>query len=562
MWFCIAACGPRSPASNPGLPNDALDDAHRRLTRPAGATLEARNHDLHRMLVAGVTVEYAGADGRVRGDQVRVLDLDEPERNDWLAVNQFTVVENRHERRPDIVLFVNGLPLAVIELKNPADENATINTAFTQLQTYKAEIPSLFAFNAALVVSDGLEARIGTLTAGWEWFKRWRTIAGEALADPSLPQLRVLLEGACDPRRLLTLVRDFIVLEDDGSGALVKKMAGYHQFHAVQTAVAETLRAAALQQAVADDDARDRRESGHQSGGARGDRRIGVVWHTQGSGKSLTMAFYAGRIVREPAMANPTVVVLTDRNDLDDQLFTTFSRCVDLLRQPPVQAESRADLRAKLAVESGGVVFTTIQKFFPEEKGDRHPLLSSRRNIVVITDEAHRSQYDFIDGYARHMRDALPNASFIGFTGTPIELADASTRAVFGDHISVYDIQRAVDDEATVPIYYESRLAELALDETERPQIDAGFEEVTEGEEADRREKLKTKWAQLEAVVGSEKRVALIARDIVEHFESRTDAVVRWPTRCRECRGRVQPNVRRAASDFRGSRSCVGIGRN
>ena len=277
--------------------------------------------------------------------------------------------------------------------------------------------------------------------------------------------------------------------------------------------------------AVADDDAHGRPESGRQPGGARGDRRIGVVWHTQGSGKSLTMAFYAGRIVREPAMANPTVVVLTDRNDLDDQLFTTFSRCADLLHQPPAQAESRADLRTKLAVESGGVVFTTIQKFFPEEKGDRHPLLSNRRNIVMIADEAHRSQYDFIDGYARHMRDALPNASFIGFTGTPIELADASTRAVFGDHISVYDSQRAVDDEATVPIYYESRLAELALDETERPQIDAGFEEVTEGEEADRREKLKTKWAQLEAVVGAEQRVALIARDIVEHFESRTDAM-------------------------------------
>ncbi len=510
---------------NPDLPNDALDDAQRRLTRPAGATLEARNRELHRMLVAGVTVEYAGADGRVRGDQVRVLDLDEPHGNNWLAVNQHTVVENRHERRPDVVLFVNGLPLAVIELKNPADENATIHTAFRQLQTYKAEIPSLFAFNAALIVSDGLEARIGTLTAGWEWFKRWRTIAGEALADPSLPQLRVLLDGACDPRRLLAVVRDFIVFEDDGSGALVKKMAGYHQFHAVRTAVAETLRAAALQQAVADDDAHGLSESDRQPGGTRGDRRIGVVWHTQGSGKSLTMAFYAGRIVREPAMENPTVVVLTDRNDLDDQLFTTFSRCADLLRQPPVQAESRADLRAKLAVESGGVVFTTIQKFFPEEKGDRHPLLSSRRNIVVIADEAHRSQYDFIDGYARHMRDALPNASFIGFTGTPIELADASTRAVFGDHISVYDIQRAVDDEATVPIYYESRLAELAIDETERPQIDAGFEEVTEGEEADRREKLKTKWAQLEAVVGAEQRVALIARDIVAHFESRTDAM-------------------------------------
>ena len=510
---------------NPDLPDDALEDALRRLTRPTGVTLEARNRHFHRMLVAGVTVEYADEDGCVRGGQVRVLDFDDPSGNDRLAVNQFTVVENRYERRPDIVLFVNGLPLAVIELKNPADENATIHTAFQQLQTYKAEIPSLFAFNAALIVSDGLEARIGTLTAGWEWFKRWRTISGEALADPSLPQLRVLLEGACGPRRLLALIRDFIVFEDDGGGALVKKMAGYHQFHAVQTAVAETLRAAALQQAVADDDAHDRSESARQPGGIRGDRRIGVVWHTQGSGKSLTMAFYSGRIVREPAMANPTVVVLTDRNDLDDQLFATFSRCADLLRQPPVQAESRADLRKKLAVESGGVVFTTIQKFFPEEKGDRHPRLSDRRNVVVIADEAHRSQYDFIDGYARHMRDALPNASFIGFTGTPIELADASTRAVFGDHISVYDIQRAVDDEATVPIYYESRLAKLALDETERPQIDAGFEEVTEGEEATRREKLKTKWAQLEAVVGTKKRVTLIGRDIVEHFESRTDAM-------------------------------------
>ena len=510
---------------NPNLPDEALEDALRRLTHPAGATLEARNRDFHRMLVAGVTVEYVDADGRVRGDQVRVLDFDEPDGNDWIAVNQFTLVENRHERRPDIVLFVNGLPLAVIELKNPADENATIRTAFQQLQTYKAEIPSLFAFNAALIVSDGLEARIGTLTAGWEWFKPWRTIAGEALADPSLPQLQVLLEGVFHRRRLLALVRDFIVFEDDGSGSLAKKMAGYHQFHAVQTAVAETLRAAALRRAVADRDPQGRDESGRRPGGARGDRRIGVVWHTQGSGKSLTMAFYAGRIMRDLAMENPTVVVLTDRNDLDDQLFSTFSRCADLLGLPPAQAKSRADLRVKLAVESGGVVFTTIQKFFPEEQGDRHPLLSSRRNVVVIADEAHRSQYDFIDGYARHMRDALPNASFIGFTGTPIELADASTRAVFGDHISVYDIQRAVEDGATVPIYYESRLATLALDETEKPQIDAGFQEVTEGEEAARREKLKTKWAQLEAVVGAEKRVALIARDIVEHFESRQEVM-------------------------------------
>ena len=510
---------------NPDLPSDALEDALSRLTQPAGATLEARNRDFHGMLVGGVTVEYVDTDSRVRGDQVRVIDFDEPHANDWLAVNQFTVVENRHERRPDIVLFVNGLPLVVMELKNPADENATIWSAFQQLQTYRAEIPSLFAFNAALIVSDGLNARIGTLTAGWEWFKPWRTISGEPLADESLPQLQVLVDGVCTPRRLLALVRDYVVFEDDGAGALVKKMAGYHQFHAVQTAVAETLRAAALQQRVVDSDPHGRDESGRQPGGARGDRRIGVIWHTQGSGKSLTMAFYAGRIAREPAMANPTVIVLTDRNDLDDQLFTTFSRCADLLGQPPEQASTRSDLRAKLTVQSGHVVFTTIQKFFPEEKGDRHPLLSSRRNIVVIADEAHRSQYDFIDGYARHMRDALPNASFIGFTGTPIELADASTRAVFGDHISVYDIQRAVEDGATVPIYYESRLAKLVLDEDERPTIDAGFEEVTEGEEVDRREKLKTKWAQLEAIVGAERRVALIARDIVEHFDSRQEAM-------------------------------------
>ena len=501
---------------NLDLPADVIEDAQRRLVRPAGATLEARNRAFHRMLVDGVTVEYVDAAGAVRGAQVRVVDFDAPETNDWLAINQFTVVENKHERRPDIVLYVNGLPLVVIELKNPADENATVRSAFQQLQTYKAEIPSLFAFNAALVVSDGLEARIGTLTAPWEWFKPWRTITGETLADPKLPQLRVLVEGICDPVRLLALVRDFTVFEDDGSGALTKKMAGYHQFHSVETAVAETLRAARLQQDV---------DTGGGLGGAPGDRRIGVVWHTQGSGKSLTMAFYAGRLARDLAMENPTIVVLTDRNDLDDQLFGTFARCADLLRQPPAQAESRADLRARLAVQAGGVVFTTVQKFFPDEKGDRHPLLSERRNIVVIADEAHRSQYDFIDGFARHMRDALPNASFIGFTGTPIERADANTRAVFGDHISIYDIRRAVEDGATVPIYYESRLARLALDEQEKPRIDPGFEEATEGEEIDRREKLKTKWAQLEAIVGAEKRIALVARDIVEHFDRRLEAM-------------------------------------
>ena len=512
---------------NPDLPVEALDDAYRKLTRPEGATVEARNRAFHRMVVDGVTVEHRTEDGHIRGAQVRVVDFDDPGAGDWLAVNQVTVVENKHERRPDVVLFVNGLPLGLIELKNPAAEDATVWTAWQQLQTYKAELPSLFAMNAALIVSDGIEARIGTLTAGREWFKPWRTISGETLADPHMPQLQVMLEGACAPARFLSLVRDFIVFEDDGSGALAKKMAGYHQFHAVGTAVAETLRAAELQKAgeVVAREERGRYESGRRPGGAPGDRRIGVVWHTQGSGKSLTMAFYAGRIIREPAMANPTVVVLTDRNDLDDQLFATFARCADLLRQPPVQAENRADLRTKLAVESGGVVFTTIQKFFPEEKGDRHPLLSDRRNIVVIADEAHRSQYDFIDGFARHMRDALPNASFIGFTGTPIERHDANTQAVFGDHISIYDIQRAVEDGATVPIYYESRLAKLTLDEAERPKIDPGFEEATEGEEIARKEKLKTKWAQLEAVVGTEKRLALIARDIVAHFETRLEAM-------------------------------------
>ncbi len=387
-------------------------------------------------------------------------------------------------------------------------------------------MPTLFSMNEALLVSDGSQARIGTLTAGREWFKPWRTISGGALADPHMTELEVMLEGVFEPRRFLALVRDFIVFDDDGSGALVKKMAGYHQFHAVRVAVDETLRAARLQRAetrIAEEIGHY--ESGRKPGGELGDRRIGVVWHTQGSGKSLTMAFYAGAIVREPAMENPTVVVLTDRNDLDDQLFGTFSRCQDLLRQPPAQAESRADLRSKLSVNAGGIVFTTIQKFFPEEKGDTHPTLSERRNIVVIADEAHRSQYDFIDGYARHMRDALPNASFVGFTGTPIELQDANTRAVFGDYISIYDIQRSVEDGATVPIYYESRLAKLSLDERERPTIDPEFEEATEGEEVERREKLKTKWAQLEAVVGAEKRVEQIAEDIVAHFEQRLEAL-------------------------------------
>jgi type I restriction enzyme R subunit len=381
----------------------------------------------------------------------------------------------------------------------------------------------LFATNAVLIASDGVQARIGALGAGKEWFKPWRTITGVEDASTKLAELQVMLQGVFEHGRFLNLLRHFVVFEDEGDTKLTKKLAGYHQFHAVNVAVEETLRAAQVHKVA---EAPGRFEAGSKSSGDPGDRRVGVVWHTQGSGKSLTMAFYAGRVILHPSMENPTLVVLTDRNDLDDQLFATFARCRELLRQEPVQATDRADLRAKLAVASGGVVFTTIQKFFPPKegdgtKGDRYPILSERRNIVVIADEAHRSQYDFVDGFARHMRDALPNASFIGFTGTPIEQTDANTRAVFGDYISVYDIQRAVIDGATVPIYYESRLAKLELRADERPKIDADFEEATEGEEVERKEKLKSRWAQLEAVVGSSNRIKLVARDLVEHFENR-----------------------------------------
>jgi len=512
---------------NPDLAPEAIEEAYRRLTRLDKPTLVANNHALHRMLVDGVPVEYQRPDGTIAGAQARVIDFDEPENNDWLVVNQFTVVENHHNRRPDVVVFVNGLPLAVLELKNPADENATIWTAFQQLQTYKQETPSLFTYNEALVISDGVQSRIGTLTADREWFLPWRTIEGEELADERLPQLQVVIEGVFEKRRFLDLIRHFIVFEDVGGGVLHKKMAAYHQFHAVNVAVQETLRA--CQKTISPvwevEEEPGTYFARRQQDGRPGDRRVGVVWHTQGSGKSLTMAFYAGRVIIHPAMENPTLVVITDRNDLDDQLFGTFARCHELLRQPPIQAESRADLREKLRVDAGGVIFTTIQKFFPEEKGDRHPLLSERRNIVVIADEAHRSQYDFIDGFARHMRDALPNASFIGFTGTPIELNDKNTRAVFGDYISIYDIQRAVQDGATVPIYYESRLAKLELSESERPTLDAEFDEVTEGEEVEHKEKLKTKWAQLEALVGTETRLKLIAQDLVNHFERRLEAM-------------------------------------
>ena len=500
---------------NPGLPASALETGLRNLMNPEGPTLETRNRAFHNVLTRGVTVPVRRPDGTTSGEPAAVINFENPANNDWLAVNQVTVKENQSTRRADIVLFLNGLPLGIIELKNPADENADVWEAWQQLQTYKAELPTLFSMNEILMVSDGLHARVGTLTAGKEWFKPWKTMEDQEPGAANLPELQVMLEGICEQSNFLTLLRDFIVFDDDGSGKLIKKMAGYHQFHAVQAAVEETLRATELQEIAS--------RTAIWHGGAPGDRRIGVVWHNQGSGKSLTMAFYAGAIIRDPAMNNPTIVVLTDRNDLDDQLFGTFSRCQELLRQDPAQAESRADLRSKLSVNVGGVVFTTIQKFFPEERGDSHPVLSERRNIVVIADEAHRSQYDFIDGYARHMRDALPNASFLGFTGTPIELDDANTRAVFGDYISVYDITRSEADGATVPIYYESRLAQLALDEGEKPNIDPEFEELTEGEELEEKETLKTKWAQLEAVVGADNRVRQIAEDILEHFDARLE---------------------------------------
>ena len=500
---------------NPDLDHEALETAYRRITNPDGPTLEARNRAFHLDLINGVTVDKRFPDGTVSGVPAKILDFDNPLENDWLAANQFSSQETQTMRRPDIMLFVNGLPVGNIELKNPADENTDIWEAWQQLRNYQVDLPTMFSMNEVQIISDGLLARIGPLNAGQEWFKPWRTMESEEAGTPTAPELQVMLEGTCAPDRFLSLIRDFIVFDNDGSGKLIKKLAGYHQFHAVQAAVQETLRATDLQREVS--------QTEHRAGGAPGDRRIGVVWHNQGAGKSLTMAFFTGAIVREPAMENPTVVVLTDRNDLDGQLFGTFSRCQDILRQPPSQADTRADLRQKLSVNTGGVVFTTIQKFFPDERGDTHPLLSDRRNIVVIADEAHRSQYGFIRGFARNMRDALPNASFLGFTGTPIELDDANTRAVFGDYISVYDILRSEEDKATVPIYYESRLAKLVLDEAEKPSIDPDFEEATEGEEIEQKEALKTKWAQLEAVVGSGNRMNQIAQDLVDHFEARLE---------------------------------------
>ncbi len=498
---------------NPDLPSEAIDEALRRLTRIDFPSLIEANRAAHRFLTDGVRVECRNSDGSFAYPVVRVIDYDRPENNDWLAVNQYTLKE-KDIRRPDTVVFVNGLPLAVFEFKNAADENATIEKAYNQVETYKDRIPSLFTFNAVNVISDGIQARIGSLSADWERYQPWRTIDGDEIASKIIPELEVLIRGAFDKARFLRYLRHFIVFEQRGT-VVIKKTAGYHQFHAVEAAIAATVDASQPD----------------------GDRRCGVVWHTQGAGKSLSMVFYAGILAVTPAMENPTIVVVTDETNLDDQLFETFDACAELLRQRPEQAESREDLRERLRVASGHIVFTTIQKFSLHRDEEQYPQVSDRRNIVVISDEAHRSQYGFDAhydkktgqlryGYAKYLRDALPNASFLGFTGTPIEAEDRSTREVFGDYIGlVYDMVQANEDGATVPIYYECRQAKLALDQDETPHLDADFEYLTEMMEEDDRRRLKGKWAALEAVVGAERRVRLIAGDLDRHWAERREVL-------------------------------------
>ncbi|MEF9675497.1 type I restriction endonuclease subunit R [Pectobacterium aroidearum] len=493
---------------NLGLPSEAIQDAVRRVMQSELPSLLEENRRIHRLMTEGVDVEYYADDGTLTASKVALINFENPEQNDWLVVSQFVVINGQNKRRPDVVVFVNGLPLGVIELKAPGSAGAHLLGAFNQLQTYKQKIPALFNTNALLVTSDGIMARVGSLSADLERFMPWRTTDGMNVAPKGTPELSTLIEGVFEQRRLLALLRDFTVFGETGSG-LAKIIAGYHQFHAVRHAVNSTVIASSPE----------------------GNQRAGIIWHTQGSGKSLLMAFYAGQLVKHPAMANPTLVVLTDRNDLDDQLFSTFSMCRDLIRQTPVQAESREDLQKVLSRASGGVIFTTLQKF-----GEIAEPLTTRRNVVVIADEAHRSQYGFkakVDlktgelsyGFAKYMRDALPNASFIGFTGTPIEAGDVNTPAVFGNYIDIYDISRAVEDGATVPIYYESRLARIELDEDEKPKIDAEINELTEEDSEADQERLKKKWSAVESLVGSQKRLALVAKDMVAHFENRVAAL-------------------------------------
>ncbi len=493
---------------NPSITGEAREQAIKQVLRSQSQKLIEDNESFHKMLVDGVDVAFQAA-GEERYQKVWLFDFKDPTNNDFLAVNQFTVIENNVERRPDVILFANGIPLLLLELKNLADEDATIWTAYDQFQTYTDQLPSLFRYNEILVISDGIGARAGTITSEKERFMQWKTIDG-GKPRKGLTEIEVLLRGMCEKNVLLDIVRNFLVFEKDKQ--TLKKLAAYHQYWATNKALKSTKEA------------------------RKGNKKAGIVWHTQGSGKSLTMIFYSGKLVRE--LDNPTIVLLTDRNDLDGQLFGTFARCQDILRQKPVQANSRKELRELLSVASGGIVFTTIQKFFPDEDRERHPLLSGRDNIIVIADEAHRSQYGFSAkilnrkdkalityGYAKYLRDALPSASFIGFTGTPIEKADRSTPAVFGKYVDTYDIERSVEDGATVRIFYESRLAKLELKPEERPKIDKEFEEVTEGEEVEGKDKLKSKWARLERVAGSPKRIGRIAQDIIDHFEARTSVL-------------------------------------
>ncbi|WP_336988047.1 type I restriction endonuclease subunit R [Aeromonas hydrophila] len=503
---------------NPSVPMVAREDALAQVVNLDTPAQLSANRAFHRLLANGVPVQYQ-RDGETVGDFVRFVDFEAPTANEWLAINQFTIKGPKHTRRPDIILFVNGLPLVVLELKNPADVHADIWKAFDQLQTYKEQIPDLFQYNEIMIASDGSEARMGSLSADAERFMQWRTVDGVNL-DPygEFGELETMVRGILTPAMLLDYLRFFVLFEDDGR--LVKKIAGYHQFHAVRAAIEQVVLAS--------------RPDGSHKGG--------VVWHTQGSGKSITMTCFAARVMRDAAMENPTIVVITDRNDLDGQLFGVFSLSQDLLREQPVQVSTRGDLRDKLGNRpSGGIVFTTIQKFMPGEDEDTFPVLSDRANIVVIADEAHRTQYGFSAslkapgtvaegaaryqvGYAQHLRDALPNATFVAFTGTPVSAEDRDTRAVFGDYIHVYDMQQAKDDGATVAIYYESRLAKLSLNNEELPHIDDEVDELAEDEEESEQAKLKSRWAALEKVVGSKPRIERVAADLVAHFEERNQA--------------------------------------
>ncbi|MDF1690186.1 MAG: type I restriction endonuclease subunit R [Cycloclasticus sp.] len=520
---------------NPHIPEATLEQVALQITTPETPILIINNKAFHRLLLEGVKVEFKDSTGKEKTDYVQLVDFSKVSNNQFLVVNQFTITGSKGNRRPDVIVFINGLPLAVLELKNPADNNADIWSAYQQLQTYKDEIPDLFMFNEALVVSDGLNARVGSLTANKERFMAWRTVSNEN--DKPLFEyfLETLVKGFFKPELLLDYIRYFVLFEQDGD-VTIKKIAGYHQFHAVREAVRATVIAASRPEGIAE----PRANYGDKV--IPGSGKAGVVWHTQGSGKSISMVCYAGKLLAQPEMNNPTIVVVTDRNDLDGQLFNTFGMAAETLKQTPVQAGDRDDLREILAArQSGGIIFTTVQKFSLLGDETAHPVLSSRHNIVVVSDEAHRSQYGdkaklvdvkdkdgnviakkYTYGYSKHLRDALPRATFIGFTGTPIDSADKDTRAVFGDYVSIYDIQDAVDDGATVPIYYESRLAKLDINAADIEALNDDVDEVIEDEEdIAARESTKSKWAALEKLVGSEPRMQQVGKDLVAHFENR-----------------------------------------